>query len=356
MPSARFYDESSYGITIYDGTPDQKITMSSFPFDWLEASYFYYRPNDLIWEGNQVRGHFLDKGFNIKFVYRSRNEVIPNIAIGFDDFAGTGYFTREYLIASKNIGSFSSTIGLGWGKYAGENSFDNPLTKLKDSLSIRPVYSDNFKSGGSPSYDQWFRGDAAIFGGVEYYFPKTKGLTLKVEYDPYDYYKFSAGSGGGAKSEIRKKDSNVNVGISYSFNEFITLDASYIKGNTFNLSFSVGATFNGKLRSKPKFKPSIKTTKNDNKSEMIFYEDLLYNLNKNNLLLQTASLHKDKLDISISTSQHRNAIRSSSYSASIAKKVIESHDIDINTIKIYLCIFKKEYLQNDPSSSICWTF
>ena len=28
MPTARFYDEQSHGLTIYDGTPDQKITLS----------------------------------------------------------------------------------------------------------------------------------------------------------------------------------------------------------------------------------------------------------------------------------------------------------------------------------------
>ena len=31
MPSARFYDESSFGITFYDGTPDQKVTLTSSP-------------------------------------------------------------------------------------------------------------------------------------------------------------------------------------------------------------------------------------------------------------------------------------------------------------------------------------
>ena len=41
LPSARFYDESSFGFTFYDGNPDQKITMTSSPFDWLEASFFY---------------------------------------------------------------------------------------------------------------------------------------------------------------------------------------------------------------------------------------------------------------------------------------------------------------------------
>ena len=40
QPTARFYDESVHGITIYDGTPDQKITLTSNPFDWMEASFF----------------------------------------------------------------------------------------------------------------------------------------------------------------------------------------------------------------------------------------------------------------------------------------------------------------------------
>lgn len=40
MPTARFYDESSYGLTLYNGEPDQKITMTSYPYDWMEASFF----------------------------------------------------------------------------------------------------------------------------------------------------------------------------------------------------------------------------------------------------------------------------------------------------------------------------
>ena len=41
MPTARFYDESSFGITLYAGDPDQKITMTSSPYDWLESSFLY---------------------------------------------------------------------------------------------------------------------------------------------------------------------------------------------------------------------------------------------------------------------------------------------------------------------------
>ena len=41
MPTARLYEESAHGLTFYDGNPDQTITLSSNPFDWLEASFFY---------------------------------------------------------------------------------------------------------------------------------------------------------------------------------------------------------------------------------------------------------------------------------------------------------------------------
>ena len=227
-----------------------------------------------------------------------------------------------------------ATIGVGWGKFAGTSSFDNPLSFLSDSLNSRPVLSDNYNFGGTASYDKWFRGDATLFGGVEYFFPKVNGLSMKLEYDTYDYFNFSANNRPDSINSIRKKDSDINIGFSYPFNDFITIDASYIKGNTFNLSFTIGATFNEKLRSKPNFNPIIKTRENNDKSEMIFYEDLLHNLNNNNLLLQTASLSKDKLDISISTSQHRNSIRSSSYAGSIASKVSQDHNIDISQINI----------------------
>tara|TARA_B110000259_G_scaffold181245_1_gene222981 strand:- start:244 stop:2067 length:1824 start_codon:yes stop_codon:yes gene_type:complete len=276
----------------------------------------------------------LDKGFNVKFKYKPKNINIPSLAIGLDDFAGTGFFTREYIVATQELRDMKITLGLGWGKFVGSNSFENPLSFLSEGFDFRPSVSDNYNQGGTPSYDKWFRGNTAIFGGVEYFFSKAKGLSMKIEFDPYNYSDFSANFTPDASYELRKKDSDINIGFSYPFNQFITLDASYIKGNTFNFSFTIGATFNGKLRSKPKFNPTIKTKENNDKSEMVFYEDLLHNLNNNNLFLQTASLSKEKLNISISTSQHRNAIRSSFYAGSIASKVSRDHSIYLSQINI----------------------
>ena len=310
--------------------------MSVSPFDWLEASYFYYRPSDLKWEGNNTVGHYLDKGFNVKFKYDSKNNRIPNFAIGLDDFAGTGYLTREYIVATHELRNMKASLGMGWGKFVGKKSFENPLSFLSESLNTRPLKSSNYGQGGNLSQNKWFRGNASAFGGIEFFFPaeKVKGLSMKIEYDPYDYFDFSAKNRTDALADLRKKDSDINIGFSYPVNEFMTINASYIKGNTFNLSFTIGASFNGKLRSKPNFEPIIKTTKNNDKSEIIFYEDLLHNLNNNNLLFQTASLSKERLDISISTSQHRNAIRSSSYAGSIASKVSRDHNINLSQINI----------------------
>ncbi len=256
------------------------------------------------------------------------------MAVGFDDFAGTGFFTREYIVATQNLRDIKVTAGLGWGKFTGENSFDNPFSFLSDKLNFRPGTSSNYNLGGTPSYDKWFRGNAALFGGLEYFIPNQSGLSIKLEYDPYDYLDFSANNKGDASFDLRKKDSNTNIGLSYSFNKFLTIDAAFIKGNTFNLSFTIGTTLNEQSINKPKFNPSLNIKENKEHSKIAFYESILLNLNDNNLFLQTASLKENQLDVSISTSQHRNAIRSSSYAASIAQKVVEKHEMDVNQINI----------------------
>ena len=280
--------------------------MTVSPFEWLEANYFYYRPSDLIWGGNNKRGNYLDKGFNVKILYKPEIRNLPNIAIGLDDFAGTGLFTREYMVSTMNIKNMSVSLGMGWGKFASDNTFENPLIKISEKFKYRPNNSANDGYGGTLSYNQWFRGEASLFGGIELHFPRLKNMSLKIENDPFNYQDFSANLRSDIDRTIRKKDKDINIGISLPINKFITIDASYIKGNAFNLSFNMAITFNEELRSKPSFNPTIKksTIKNDKKS---FYDDLLSNLNSNNLYLQTAKLDNKNLKVSISSSEPTNA-------------------------------------------------
>ena len=93
MPTARTYDESVHGITLYNGNPDQKITLTSNPFNWMEASFFYTNIQDKPYCGDLFdlvcQQDYKDKGFNIKIRLKEEG-ILPAIAIGANDFAGTG--------------------------------------------------------------------------------------------------------------------------------------------------------------------------------------------------------------------------------------------------------------------------
>ncbi len=310
-------------------------TLSVSPFDWLEAGYFYYRPSDLLWGSASKKGQYLDKGFNVKLIYRSKNYYIPNIAVGLDDFAGTGYFGREYIVSTKDFKNTKISLGMGWGKFTGEGAFKNPLSRVSNRFTFRPDPAENAGFAGKPSYKEWFRGDAAFFGGIEYTIPNAKGIKLKLEYDPFDYFDFSANYREDALEHIRNKDSKINIGFSFPVNKFLTIDSSYIKGNAFNLSFSFGLNFNEEHSLKKKFNPEVKKNSDEVKSKKVFYKELLSNLNKNQLFLQTANLNEDgRLDISVSTSNYRNAIRSSARASQISKMVGDLNEIDLSTINV----------------------
>ncbi len=281
-----------------------------------------------------MAGHYLDKGFNVKFIYRPKYAKNVNFAVGLDDFAGTGLFTKEYIVSTTQLDNIKLSVGMGWGKFVGENSFKNPLSKISNKLRYRQETSDNISQGGTPSYDLWFRGNASIFGGLEYTIPNTNGIKLKVEHDPLNYFDFSANNRRDAIKELRSKDSSLNYGFSFPVNKYLSLEVSRIKGNTLNLSFNFNLKLGEELYKKPKFEPKISKINKEKQSEKVFYEELLNNLNNNNLLLQTASVENNKLDISISTSQHRNAIRSSSYAAFIANETANLNSIDLSQINI----------------------
>ena len=64
LPSAEIHEEQSIYFTFTRSSFIKLGTLTVSPFDWLEASYFYYRPDDLLWGGG--KGLYLDKGFNVK--------------------------------------------------------------------------------------------------------------------------------------------------------------------------------------------------------------------------------------------------------------------------------------------------
>ena len=95
-PTARFYDEGVHGITVYGSDIDQKITLTSNPYDWFEASFFYMNTEieqtcRQYFDSKVYCQGYKDKGFNIKLRLKEEGNL-PAIAIGLMDFAWTGIY------------------------------------------------------------------------------------------------------------------------------------------------------------------------------------------------------------------------------------------------------------------------
>ena len=117
MPTARFHDESTTAITLYNGNPDKKFTLTLSPYNWLEASVFYTSIDNVPY-GSGFDQDYKDKGFNTKFRLKKEGRY-PALAIGFNDFAGTGIYSSEYIVSSYAIDNIDFHLGLGWGLYDG---------------------------------------------------------------------------------------------------------------------------------------------------------------------------------------------------------------------------------------------
>lgn len=171
-----------------------------------------------------------DRSLDLALTPLREGAYLPEISIGLQDFLGTGQYTGEYLAASKAFlgGKLVATAGLGWGRLASRGGFSNPLAPLSDSFKLRPRI--DFGRGGKPTYSQWFRGDAAFFGGVTY--AATPRLRLTAEYSTDDYtHRVWNGT--------LSASSAMNYGLSYSVNSSLTAQVGYLQGEDifFGLTF-----------------------------------------------------------------------------------------------------------------------
>ena len=222
-PSARFYNEGSYGITLYDGTPDQKITMTSSPYDWLEASFFYTNIQGRPYPNFEYQD-YKDKGFNFK-IRLKKEGVLPAIAIGINDIAGTGFFSSEYIVGSYGIANMDFHLGLGWCTLNGAYDFKNPLTLIDERFKSRPTeFADK---GGQFQPSRYFSDEtASMFYGVSYAF--NKNLLLKLERDT---------TKTNGIIEYKKPKRRLTLGFEYNINNNFSIGFSKERDDFYSLKF-----------------------------------------------------------------------------------------------------------------------
>jgi len=212
-PSARFLDDGEFTFGISSEEVYNRLYSSVQIFPWMEATLKYTEGTSRPYmKGSQQT--WKDKGIDFRFLLLEERESFPQIAMGITDFGGTGAYASEYIVASKQIQNFDLSLGLGWGRLAGKNSFNNPLGSFIESKKIRG--GEKGTLGGLVSFGRLFSGDAAFFGGLEYFSP-IDNLTLKVEYDSSDYSRIigleKRFDQAGDKFRL---DSRINYSLNYS--------------------------------------------------------------------------------------------------------------------------------------------
>ncbi len=222
-PTARFYNEGVHGVTIYDGTPDQKITLSSNPYDWFEASFFYTNIQGLPYPGYAYQD-YKDKGFNAKIRLKKEGKL-PAIALGLYDFAGTGLYSSEYIVSSYGINNLDMHFGLGWGRLDGSyDNFKNPLSYINDRFLTRPTGTGG---GGTFVPKKYFAGPTVSpFYGFSY--AVNKKLFLKFEKDPIFVE---------STFPYPDRESDFSYGLDFIINDNFTLGASYERGGYYSVKF-----------------------------------------------------------------------------------------------------------------------
>ena len=268
-PSARLYDESVHGITFYNGTPDQKITLTSSPYDWMEGSFFYTNIQGVPYcpfsYDPVCQQDYKDKGFNIKLRLKKQG-LIPAIAIGLNDFAGTGYYSSEYVVGSYGIDKIDFHFGLGWGMLSGSDlTLKNPFGYIHNSFFNRPGYTGQ---GGSFNPDQYFSGSkASPFFGVSY--SLKKNLLLNIEKDTTLV--------GRTKMPYPDRDSDYSLGLNYIINKNFNMGLSYERGNYLSLKLTYK---NNPKESIKKYEYKKPRTSNEDTSK---YSKLIRNLEENGI-------------------------------------------------------------------------
>ena len=168
---------------------------------------------------------YKDKGFNLKIRLKKEGSL-PAIAIGLNDFAGTGFYSSEYIVSSYGVGNIDMHFGLGWGQLNGNSDFKNPLSYVHDSFLDRPVEYEG--KGGAFNPSQYFSGPSVSpFYGISYRLNKNLFLNFEKDTILID----------GPRMPYPDKENDYSYGLKYSLNKNLSLGLSYERGSYFSLGF-----------------------------------------------------------------------------------------------------------------------
>ena len=310
MPSARMHKGGTIGFTWTHAEPYLRGSIMGNPFDWFEASYQYTDVNNKLYsDSREFSGSqsYKDKSFDAKFRIIQEKRLIPQVAVGFRDFGGSSLFSSEFIVASKLIGNFDFTLGMGWGTISNK-TISNPFAKLDSRFSSRNRNTQGDTQGGEINYGTFFGGEkAGIFGGVEIFLPKLRGTRLKIEYDSTNY-----GTDGEGYLPVAQ-DKRINYSFLYPITENFHVKLGYIRNNTLSFGFSLSGNYSKRSTGIRKSEPPIqiedsrvyREVVNAEKAEYLYKSSLKF-LTENKIFMQTGNVRNNKYEITYAQSKYLN--------------------------------------------------
>jgi len=318
-PNARFLDEGSLAFSWSHNEPYLRGSLIAYPFNWLEVSYQYADINNKLYSNIRAFSgsqSLKDKSFDAKIRLIKESQSLPEVAVGFRDLAGTGLFTSEFIVASKNLSkSLDLTLGMGWGNLTGQ-SIENPLIEISDRFVTRSAGSSQ---GGELRGGDYFSGPAGYFFGIEYFIPKFKGMRIKLEYDGTNY-----------KTENRlpiSQASNVNFGIVFPQSKSLFYKLNFTRGNTFNFGFSYKLNL-GNKNAQTLYKEKQSRISNSNaikivtsRSEQNLFKGALKYLSDEKIFLQHANINDNEFEVIFAQTKYRNPVIASGRALNILDQI-----------------------------------
>jgi hypothetical protein len=220
MPTASSAPDAELAFSLSSFAGQTRSSATFQLSDRIMASLRYSQLQDL----HDANGHVYDEIFDrsIGLHYRLHDETRhwPAIAIGVNDFIGTGIYAGEYVVATKALTPrFSATLGMGWGRLASHGGFAHPFGQFHTRPQVHAG------EGGRITTIALFQGDAAIFGGLQY--QPSDDLSFVVEYSS-DAYTVENGNAFAYHSPV-------NVGLTYMPQPHVQLSAQYLYGSEIGL-------------------------------------------------------------------------------------------------------------------------
>ncbi len=223
MPSGEAQDDATFSFNFANIGPLTRATFSFQFSERLSASFRFNTWRDWNTLFPAEKDKETDRSIDLHYQVVKESGYLPAVTIGVIDLAGKGMMASEYVAATKGFGDkLKVTAGLGWGRMGSNGGIGAPFGN-------RPTLSSS--DYGKIHIDQWFRGDAAFFGGVEY--KLNDRWTLKGEYSS-DAYLLEDDQRG-----LIEHDSPLNFGIEYQKGPNVRFGAYSLHGSEVGLVLHV---------------------------------------------------------------------------------------------------------------------